>query len=138
MQLLKVDYLVDSLILLLHDNRAEYQSLVKKVIEIFETDKQSGKVIVEKDDNVEKFYIHLLREVMDLGITVDNSKEVDTFLLKFKSNPVLTKDPELFTTLKGIFTDKEVLSDDRKTRIVQRLSNEVLLSFNTRLIISSK
>lgn len=134
MQVLKLDYLVDSLILLLHDNKPEYQNLIQKVIAIFETEKPGVVTVTDKDNDVGKLYIYLIKEVMELGITVEDKKDIDAFILKFKSNPLLTKDPELFTTLKGIFTDLEPLEEDRKTRIIQRLSNEILINSSGELM----
>ena len=99
MQVLKLDYLVDSLVLLLHDNRPDYQNLVRKVIAIYENEKPGVVTITDKDNDVGKLYIYLIKEVIDLSITVDDKNAIDTFILKFKSNNLLTKDPELFTTL---------------------------------------
>lgn len=128
MQVLKLDYLVDSLVLLLHDNRPDYQNLVRKVIAIYENEKPGVVTITDKDNDVGKLYIYLIKEVIDLSITVADKNAIDTFILKFKSNNLLTKDPELFTTLKGIFTDTEPLEEERKNRIIQRLSNEILIN----------
>ena len=134
MQLLKIDYLVDALVLLLHDNRPDYQQLVKKVIDVYESDKIKGISQTNKEEEIANLYTYLIQEVIASGITVEDSKGIDTFILKFKSNPLLTKDPELFTTLKEIFTDKEPLDEDRKIRIVQKLGNELAINLNGKLI----
>ena len=134
MQFLKIDYLVDALVLLLHDNRPDYQQLVKKVIDAYESDKIKGISQTNKEEEIANLYICLIQEVIASGITVEDSKGIDTFILKFKSNPLLTKDPELFTTLKDIFTDKEPLDEDRKIRIVQKMGNELTINLNSKLI----
>lgn len=134
MQLLKNDYLVDALVLLLHDNRSDYQILVQKVLDSFEADKIKGITQTGKEEEISNLYVYLIREVLTSGVTIDDTKGIDTILLKLKSNPLLMKDPELFTTLKGILTDKAPLDEERRTHTVQKLANELAINLNSKLI----
>ena len=134
MQFIKVDFLVDALILVIHENTPEHQSLVKKIIQIFETDKNAIPTANEKDTKVSKLYISLLNDVMASGITVDDDKQINALILKFKSNPLLTSDAELFTTLKNVVTDKTPLDHEQKLRILQKLSNELILQTDASLV----
>lgn len=125
-----IDLFVDALVLLLHANTSKIQQAVNKLIEIYE---QEAKETTYMENEFFDFYVHLIREVMLLGITVDNQADVEAFLLKFKSSPLLVKDPELFTTLKTIFTDTTPMDKDRVAYNLRKITNCILWHHNVKM-----
>ena len=85
-----VELFIDALILVLHYRTADVQILVNKILEIYEAEtKESAYMENEFFD----LYIRLIREVLQLRVDPDNANDVEIFLLKFKSSPLVLKDP---------------------------------------------
>ena len=124
-----VELFIDALILVLHYRTADVQILVNKILEIYEAEtKESAYMENEFFD----LYIRLIQEVLQLRVDPDNVNDVEIFLLKFKSSPLVLKDPELYTTLKRIFTDKTTLTKERYEYLMRKLTNCILWYNNTK------
>lgn len=124
-----IDLFVDALLLVLHFNTAEVKMLVNQIIDIYEKETKESTYM---ENEFFGLYIHLIREVMGMNININEPRDVEAFLLKFKSNPLVIKDPELYTTLKRIFTDKTEITKERYQYLVRKLSNSILWYDNTK------
>lgn len=117
-----VDLFVDALILLLHSNDSDVRDFVNQILVIYEKESKSS---VDETSYFD-FYINLIREVMNRNITVNDVGEVESLLLKIKSNPLVIKDPELYSNLKRICSDRGELSQDQHKFYLRKIANATL------------
>ena len=117
-----VDLFVDALILLLHSNDSDVRDFVNQILVIYEKESKSS---VDETSYFD-FYINLIREVMNRNITVNDVGEVESLLLKIKSNPLVIKDPELYSNLKRICSDRAELSPDQHRFYLRKIANATL------------
>ena len=125
-----VELFIDALILVLHTTDGDARKLVQELLDLYAKEER-GSV---RDTDFYELYVGLIKEVMSKSITVNDEKEIEAMVLKLKSHPVLVKDPELYTNLKKIFTDKEPLPKDRFQTLLRRMSNTVLWHKDTTVI----
>lgn len=126
-----IDLFVDALILVLHFNNGEVQNLLRQLLDIYEKETKESTYM---ENEFFAFYIHLIKEVITMNLDPNNRNDIESFLLKFKSNPMVMKDPELYTTLKTVFTDRSDLSKDKYEYLTRKLSNAVLWYNNTKAV----
>ena len=126
-----VELFIDALILVLHYRTAEVQILINKIVEIYEQEKKESAYM---ENEFFELYLRLIQEVISLKVDPENVNDVEVFLLKFKSSPVILKDPELFTTLKRIFTDRTTLTKERYQYLTRKLANCILWYNNTKSV----
>lgn len=131
MQYFTADMFVDALILLLHNRTDHTLQMVSALLEIYEAETKNSTYI---ENETFSFYVFLLHEIISRKITINDTAEIEAFLLKFKANSFVTSDPELYTALRTIFTDKNEISDDRYQYITKRITNCILLYKNAKLI----
>lgn len=124
-----IELFVDALVLALHCKTGEVVLLLEQILEIYD---QETKDSTYMENDLFNFYALLIREVLNRDITITDKSEVEEFLLKFKSSPILAKDPEFYTTLKKIFTDENELSDSKKKYLVRKMKNNLLWYNNTK------
>lgn len=115
-----VELLIDSLILLLHSNDELSRKLVKQLLEAYENE---NKNLSLADDEYIELYVTIIQQIYECSIDIRNQSAIESFLLKFKANPLVLKDPELYTTLKSIFSDISDLSVDMIKYYQTELSN---------------
>ena len=125
-----VGLFVDMLITVLYFNTNEVRTLVQKVLEIYNTEHKESTYM---DNTSFDFYIHLINEIMLTNASIHDKATMDSFLLKFKSDPEIIKDPELYGTLKNVFTEKNDISEDRYKYLIRKLSHTVLWYENTKI-----
>lgn len=131
MNFFTVDLFVDALILILHHNTPKVRMFVNRILEIYEAESKEATNVQE---DFFQLYIVLIREVMSRNLSIKDTTEIETFLLKFKSNPLVLKDPELYTTLKKIFTDSSDMEDVEYQQLLSKISNSILWYENTKLV----
>ena len=124
-----VELFIDALILVLHYRNSDVQLLVNKIIEIYEAETKDSAYM---ENEFFELYIRLIQEVIHLKIDPDNVNDIEVFLLKFKSSPLIMKDPELYSTLKRIFTDTTTLTKERYEYLMRKLTNCILWYNNTK------
>lgn len=127
MQPFTVELFVDALILVLHCKDLTSRQLVTDLIQAYEKTIQNNSML---DSEYLALYASLIRHVLDTGISVDNQSTTESFLLKFKSNPTIIKDPELYTTLKKIFSDSRELAQDTFNYYQEELRASLMM-YNT-------
>lgn len=114
-----VDLFVDALILVLHFNTAEVHTLINRLITIYEEETKNN----TESNEIFEFYINLIKEIITLNLNINNTAEIDTFILKFKGNPLLIKDPELYTSLRNTFTNPIAATPEKYNYLVSKLRN---------------
>ena len=87
-----VELLIDSLILLLHSNDELSRKLVKQLLEAYENE---NKNLSLADDEYIELYVTIIQQIYECSIDIRNQSAIESFLLKFKANPLVLKDPEL-------------------------------------------
>jgi len=97
---------VDMLILILHCRDVNSIQLIEKILALYEEETKDTKLA---NGEYLSLYIELIKLVLYNTLDLNN---VDTILLKYKANPVIVKDPELYTSLKSIFSDTNPLAPD--------------------------
>lgn len=128
---LSVDLLIDALVLMLHTTAPESRHMVQRLIEIYEIEDKNSTL---SENEFCKLYIGLIREVMSLDLQIDDQTAIESFLLKFKSNPAVLRDPELYTTLKKIFTDKSTFNKDRQEYLERKINNAIVWYANSKYV----
>ena len=99
---------VDSLILIMHAKDSTSVSLVKSLLTQY--DKESVNATYTNGQYIE-LYVDLIRQVISSNLDGTNKGQMESFLLKFKSNPLVLKDPELYSTLRRIFLESDLTQE---------------------------
>src|SRR5574344_1309934 len=121
---LTTDLLIDSLVLVLHTKSSEARATVTKLLDIYS--KNSRDMAIGTNDTVQ-FYITLIAEVMERDLSISDSKSVYSYLLKLKSNPKLSQDPELYTSLKNVFSiENDDWDEDKEKPLLRKIANVIL------------
>lgn len=126
-----IELFVDALILALHCKDVLSRSLVAQLLEAY--DKAVEKSTPMHGEHL-NFYVMLIRSVLEINIDINNHAEVESFLLKFKANPLITKDPELYTTLKNIFNATNPLADDTVNYYQNEIRSTLMLMNTTNYV----
>lgn len=125
------DLFIDVLILLLHSKNEQVVKLVNAILALYEKETKDSAYM---SNETFSFYIYLIQEVMQRNISINDQTEIEAFLLKFKSNALMKKDPELYTSLRSIFTDRNPISSDKYQYLVKKLSNCLLWYQNIKTV----
>ena len=115
---------IDMLVLMLHHRDADSINLVERFIELYEHDTKDTKLANKEYLDL---YVDITKTVMYGN---QDTCSADTILIKYKANPVVVKDPELYTTLKSILNDTTPLSDEL-VEIYKKELTGILLMDNT-------
>lgn len=105
---LDTELFVDSLILIIHAKDSVSVSLVRSLLEQY--DKESANASYANGQYIE-LYVDLIRQVLLSNIDDTNKGQMESFLLKFKSNDLVMKDPELYSTLRRIFLESSLTQE---------------------------
>lgn len=125
------DLFIDALVLVLHVRNDHVLHLIESLMEIYEQESRESTFV---ENETLTFYLFLLQEVLARRITVKDTNEIEAFFLKFKANALLRKDPEIFSSLRKVFTDTEPLSEEKYKYLLRKLGNCILWYENTRII----
>lgn len=125
MQPFTVELFVDALILVLHCKDLVSRQLANDLISLYEKTIQNNSML---DSEYLALYASLIKQVIDTDISVDNQSTTESFLLKFKSNPAIVKDPEIYTTLKKIFSDTQPIAENTLEYYQNELRASLMLS----------
>lgn len=126
-----IDLFIDALILLLHMKNEQVVRLVTGIIDLYEKETKDSAYM---SNETFSFYVFLIKEVIERNITIQDQAEIEAFLLKFKSNQLMKKDPELYSSLRTIFTDKTPINSDRYAYLIRKLSNCLIWYQNIKVI----
>lgn len=121
--LITPDLFLDCIILLIHDNGARNQGVVKELIGIYEAESQGASV---EGEELIRFYIRALRLMMSNDIDKDNPNELRHLLLKFKSDKILEKRRDIYDLLHETFMSRDMMSEEKLARIAKRVQNQLV------------
>lgn len=122
---------IDALILLLYFPSATAKELCLKLIDVYETETDNNSI---NEDDILVFYVDLVKLILERDIDITKRNELDVLLLKFKFHPVISKDPEIYTIIKGVMTGQPEEDDTRAPYIIRKISNALLWYDNTKSV----
>jgi len=117
------DLFLDCILYIINDNNDQSCKLVKDLIVLFELDSRNNTTI---DDEITRFYIRLLKTIMEAKVTKNNPDELRIILLKFKSDGVLAKRQEIYELLYATFLSPEKLAVEKVAQLSARIYNTLL------------
>ena len=121
--LMSPDLFLDGILCIINDNSDKNKTLVEKLIKLFEETSKSNTTI---DNDLTKFYIRILKSIMAAGVTKDSPDDLRLVLLKFQSDPVLSKRSEIYQLLHDMFLSTERMTDTRQASIATHINNMLL------------
>jgi hypothetical protein len=121
--LMSPDLFLDCILCILNDNSENLKKLIGSLIHMFEVDSKSNTTI---DNDVTKFYIRVIKQLMVARVTKDNPDELRVILLKFQSDPVLSKRKEIYQLLHDTFLSPEKMSHDKLSQLIASIRNTLL------------
>lgn len=121
--LMSPDLFLDCILCVINDNSENLKRLIEGLITLFENDSKKNTTI---DNEVTKFYIKILKAIMLSNVTKENPDELRVILLKFQSDPVLSKRKEIYQLLHDTFLSPEKLTDDKRQQLTTQIQNTLL------------
>ena len=121
--LISPDLFLDCILYIINNNTRESCDLIKQLINVFEGDVKNNSTI---DNNVTKFYIKVLKSIIETGITKQNKDELRSILLKFQSDAFLTKKKEIYQLLYDTFMSDEYMSPEKIEQYSRRIMNVLI------------
>lgn len=126
-----IDLFIDALILLIHIDDPNMRFFIGQILDAYERETKRDKV---SNSEYYDLYIFLIRDAIERNLTIRNTTEMDALLLRLKSNPLVIKDPELYSTLRSIFTNTDELKPDQIKTYMRELANAVMWDYDTVLV----
>lgn len=121
---LTTDMFVDAIMLIVHSPSAITKAMVKDLVAICEEELHAGTPMQEP---LIRFYIALLKELLYTDIKLlDSELELKTILLKFRTNPAVLANVDVYEGLQSIFSSKERLGEARINELMANVRNNVL------------
>jgi len=115
---------VDMITLLLHVNDNKTQELAQELITIVGDLQQ----YVDKEAGLIKFYIKLINQIISQRLTVHNPTELTMVLIKFKSDPTVQENIEVYNKLEELFIKENSISENTLSYISDKLHNQIIWS----------
>jgi len=123
--LMSPDLFLDCILFIINDNSDAARQLVKDLIALYETDSKNNATI---DHDVTRFYIRILKAIIDTKVSKKNPDELRLILLKFQSDAILSKRNEIYQLLHDTFMSTEVMTDDKRSQYAERIQNVLLMN----------
>lgn len=124
MSQISVENVIDALYLFLRRQDPEVKTQIDEFIKICEKCLHKNSQFI--NENME-LYVSLLKDIYTSGISFDNKSLKDNYILKLRTNKVLSKDPDTYQSLKRIFLDETPMDDEMYRRYLHKLSYAVSL-----------
>ena len=117
------DLFLDCVLYIINENTDTSRELVLELISLFETDVKNTMVA---DQDIMRFYVRILRSIIDTKVTKKNKDELRIVLLRFQSDPFLSKRTEIYSLLHDTFMSEESLSKEDISRYTNRIKNALV------------
>ncbi len=114
---------LDCLMLLMNDNSHRNKGYVKELITVYE---EETRMIESSDADLIKFYIRILRNIIDDNIDRTNPDALRLILLKFKSDRSLINHRSVIDDLQNAFSSRETTSADYLEKIAKNITNVIM------------
>ena len=122
--LMSPELFLDCLMYVINDNTDASRVLVRDLIVLFEADSRNTATV---DHDITRFYIRILRAIMESGVSKQTPDELRMILLKFQSDAFLTRRQEIYKLLHDTFTSAETLTKEKIAIYAERITNTLLL-----------
>jgi hypothetical protein len=119
------DLLLDCITVLFHDNSETNKNIVKEIVTIYEGSIAAGTGSSEQDAVVE-LYVWIINLLLDDGLDRTDENDVNRFLIKIKSNPIMEKRREIYDLLSNLFTSRETLSEVKLAKCFNAIQTRLL------------
>jgi len=123
--LMSPDLFLDCILFIINDNTDQSRILVRELIMLFEIDARNNSTI---DHDIARFYIRILKAIMDTGVSKKNPDELRIILLKFQSDAVLSKRGEIYQLLNATFMSTELMTPEKRQSYVDRIQNVLIMN----------
>lgn len=123
--LMSPDLFLDCIMYLINENTETSRRLVQELIVIFESDTKNH---VTVDNDVTKFYIRIIKSIIDTRVTRQNVDELNLILLKFQSDPFLSKRKEIYQPLHGLLTSGVVATQEMINQYQSRINTALTVN----------
>lgn len=120
------DLYLDCITILFHDNSETNQSIVKELAAVYENATLSGTGSMENDALIE-LYIWIIKSLMSDDIDRTKESDINTFLLKIKSNPIMEKKRDVYDLLVNILTSRDTMSEEKLSKSIKNIQTKLLL-----------
>lgn len=117
------DLFLDGILCIINDNSDKNRRLINNLIELFEVNSKNNTTI---DNDITRFYIRILKNIIHSNTSKDNMDELKLILLKFQSDPILSKRKDVYSLLTDIFSSSERLTKERQEQIQLGIQNTLL------------
>jgi len=121
--LLSSDLFLDCILLLIHDNSDSVKDAILEIIEIFEQDAKTNTLL---DDEITRFYIRVVKAIIQNNVTKADQTELKMILLKFKSDKAVSSNREIFDLLLETFSATDRLSNDKQKTLSLKIQNTLI------------
>lgn len=122
--LLNSEVYADAVVLLLNDNTSMVKSLIRNLCEVIETELQNN---TKSDDAVSRFYLELMKELLEIDPTeLDSDIVRQGLILKFQSHHYLTNNKNVKNLILKILGSKEKITEARKIDLIANIRNKIL------------
>lgn len=121
--LLSSELFLDCILLLIHDNSDSIKDAILEIIEIFENDAKTNTTL---DDEITRFYIRVVKAIIQNNVTKADQTELKMILLKFKSDKAVSGHREIFDLLLETFTAPDRLSNDKLHALSLKIQNTLI------------
>ena len=121
--LMSPELFLDCILYIINHNTDNSRNIVKQLINLFEGDTKNNTTI---DHDVTRFYIRILKTIMDTGLTKNNQDELRIILLKFQSDAFLSKKKDIYQLLHDTFMSNETMSIEKIEQYSRRIQNVLI------------
>ena len=118
--LMTPELFLDCILYIVNDNSDAARNLVLELIAFFENDVRNNASV---DHDVTRSYIRILKAIITTKTTKQERDELRLLLLKFQSDPFLSKRNEIYTLLHDILLSEEIMSPGKINQSAEKIRN---------------
>lgn len=122
--LMSPELFLDCILYIINANTEQSRSLVRQVIALFETDSRNTSTV---DHDITRFYVRIIKAIMETGVSKQTPDELRLILLKFQSDAFLSKRQEIYKLLYDTFMSGEQMTPEKLEGYVERLKNVLIM-----------
>lgn len=117
------DILLDAIFLLINDNSSEHKAAAQELIALYDDE---AKVTEASDTGLARFYIRVIKTLVDDGVDRSSPDVMRSVLLKFKSDPVVSEHREVIKDLQSAFESRDTMDSDRLMLIFKNIQAVII------------
>jgi hypothetical protein len=113
---------LDAIALLINVNDQKSQRVVNELVDIISENMRN----LVSETTLIKFLIRLIKEIIANQLTTKNVTELTMLLLKFKSDPAVSQNEEVYQQLRVLFSSESSVTNDKLIRINDKINNFII------------